>query len=436
MTKKDIINKVGAISALTAAMKKRNKYAVRRVLEADPEFSSRSFDEAIVWGDFEVLDQLHSVWPSFSFKAPAGATTEIIMDCLKKGDPKLLSYLVNSGIFSPASLGEWLRFAIYREDDFLVRQLLSLGAEPFDGESANAAANAEPSMLQILIDDVLINSPNVYSRFGAALIFRGVIGRGVSGLKSIEAFAKARLINFNGFIRPIYDFVSALPNDTTPFQWAIEAATWGSHDDFAVVRKLLELGADPNSLVRTDSTENKTALLEAIDVGWERLVELLIDAGGDVNRPAQLGVKRTPLQRAAELGSVSMVKLLLAKGADVNAEPAYSRGATALQCAAMSGNCAVAKILVDAGAHIRAAPASRNGRWPLEAAAEHGRTDMIEYLWSIDRGFPEQQYRRAMEFAQGQKRRGCRDLIEKLSYELSPTELDIMETYANSEFQV
>lgn len=71
------------------------------------------------------------------------------------------------------------------------------------------------------------------------------------------------------------------------------------------------------------------------------IVQLLLDAGADVNNPdTALGTsacyRRTALQVAFKSGNIKMVQLLLAAGADMNA-PATGNRSTALQAIAASG---------------------------------------------------------------------------------------------------
>jgi ankyrin repeat protein len=93
---------------------------------------------------------------------------------------------------------------------------------------------------------------------------------------------------------------------------------------------LLNNGADPNSIVTDsfgyfdycyDRFEKATALLEAVRSNKLAMVRKLINAGADANTGARTNISRTPLQAAAELGSIDIVHLLLNHGADVNAPP-------------------------------------------------------------------------------------------------------------------
>jgi ankyrin repeat protein len=171
--------------------------------------------------------------------------------------------------------------------------------------------------------------------------------------------------------------------------------------DLWIVRMLLKMGANPNSIAT--ERPKRTPLLAAIELQNLSLVKILISAGAEVNRTAAGVITRTPLQMAAELGNVEILEELLRNSAKVNALPADMYGATALQFAAIGGYVGIAKILLEIGADVDAAGARIGGRTALEAAAEHGRIDMLQLLLDYRAqiiGSGEEQYQRAVRFAQ------------------------------------
>lgn len=115
------------------------------------------------------------------------------------------------------------------------------------------------------------------------------------------------------------------------------------------------------------------------------VVQLLLDNGEDVKsllyRQACRG--RSPLQRAVEVGTISLVEMLLDAGSDVNQDAADDGGATALQLASIKGYMDLAKILLDRNADVNAPGARlKDGRTALQGAAENGRLDMVALLLS------------------------------------------------------
>ncbi len=113
----------------------------------------------------------------------------------------------------------------------------------------------------------------------------------------------------------------------------------------AVVRELLDAGADPNSRARGGKSERRaTALMLAIE-----------------NAGTHLGV----------------VRLLLSRHADVNARD--SQGATALMYAARFSNAAAGRLLLAAGADSGAR--DRSGRTAHDIAAEVAREQAARDAW-------------------------------------------------------
>ncbi|XP_060533276.1 fibronectin type 3 and ankyrin repeat domains protein 1 isoform X2 [Cylas formicarius] len=71
-------------------------------------------------------------------------------------------------------------------------------------------------------------------------------------------------------------------------------------------------------LLNTENRENKTPLLEAIDVNDIQMVQLLISLGANINKPLEYG-KRTPLMIAVFKGHLDIASLLMEKGANISA---------------------------------------------------------------------------------------------------------------------
>jgi len=152
---------------------------------------------------------------------------------------------------------------------------------------------------------------------------------------------------------------------------------------------LIDSGADPNAIVawsgmQESKLDRLTSLLAAISKGSLSMVELLANAGAELDHGPKLGLLRTPLQSAAELGRFEIVKFLLEQGVPVDNAPFYS-GGTPLQLAAMSGWIDVATLLLENGANVNHMPAEGDGRTAFEAAAEWGRVDMLTLLaqWGV-----------------------------------------------------
>ncbi|KAK8043399.1 ankyrin repeat-containing domain protein [Apiospora rasikravindrae] len=206
----------------------------------------------------------------------------------------------------------------------------------------------------------------------------------------------------------------------------------GCGNDYDILRVLLEAGGDPNSNARIGIADSKvryadpdtipkntamaTPLLLAIEHKDIGMLELLVERGADVNKPASQGLHYTPLQLACKLGSLEKVEFLLQRGADVRAGPSLAHGGTALQMAAQAGNIKIAQLLLDNGATVHEAPSRAHGRTAFEGAAEMGRITMLQFLWerACPRGFEQAEVERARKFAEKEGHGGCVQFIELL----------------------
>jgi ankyrin repeat protein len=105
-------------------------------------------------------------------------------------------------------------------------------------------------------------------------------------------------------------------------EWLLGALAQAADGDPAWVHGLLAAGADPNGI----------PLIMAIQCGELEIVEAMITAGADVNRPYQ---DTTPLVRAVESRYPEVVQALLKAGADINLQA--KKGVTPLEAARSLG---------------------------------------------------------------------------------------------------
>ncbi|KAL8344155.1 hypothetical protein RB601_004603 [Gaeumannomyces tritici] len=141
----------------------------------------------------------------------------------------------------------------------------------------------------------------------------------------------------------------------------------------AVVRLVLEKGADTESAGRSE----KTPLLLAAEEGDEAAVERLLNEGDiDVDSKNQYG--STPLSRAAGNGHEGVVKLLLDAG-NADVESKNRHGFTPLARAAYNGHEAVVKLLLDTG-KVDVDSKNQEGGTPLSWAAEQGHEAVVKLL--------------------------------------------------------
>ncbi|KAL6171520.1 hypothetical protein ACJQWK_02534 [Exserohilum turcicum] len=136
---------------------------------------------------------------------------------------------------------------------------------------------------------------------------------------------------------------------------------------------LNQVGETALILERRDS-EGQTLLYLAAEFGHQRMVELLLDKGTDIN--IQGGIYGNALQAASARGHETLVKLLLDKGADVNAQGGEYDNA--LQAASAAGHQSIVQLLLDNGADVN----KQGGLYSdaLYAAAAENHTAIVELL--------------------------------------------------------
>lgn len=137
----------------------------------------------------------------------------------------------------------------------------------------------------------------------------------------------------------------------------------------AVVRLLLDKGADPNAANRRKSTPLFWAMHD------EAKVRLLIDRGANIS--AKLVDGRTPVYQAAALGDgISVLRLLVERGAEPDVKTVA--GFTPLMEAALRARTEAMRLLIAKGADVGATNTA--GRTVLMAASATGNAEAIRLL--------------------------------------------------------
>lgn len=163
------------------------------------------------------------------------------------------------------------------------------------------------------------------------------------------------------------------PNVGGSIREALTAASRGGQQK--LVQMLLDRGADINA---QGEGLFGTALQAAAGRGWQKLVQMLLDRGADVN--GEGGYYGTALQAAAAEGQPQSVQILLDNGAKVDGQCGYY--GTALQAASAGGYKDIVQMLLDKGSDINA----QGGHYgtTLHAAAEEGHNSVVQAL--LDKG--------------------------------------------------
>jgi ankyrin repeat protein len=159
-------------------------------------------------------------------------------------------------------------------------------------------------------------------------------------------------------------------------QTALQAASANGH--LSIVNLLLDAGANVDA--PGGNNGGRTALTLAALNGHQEIVQRLLDAGANINIAPHKYAGRTPLQGAAEYGHIKIVKLLLEKGAQINAPVAHYSARTALTAAAGGGHWKVVDLLVGAGAEVNPRLMRYKTFTPLQAAAYGGYLHVVERL--------------------------------------------------------
>src|SRR5436190_4624619 len=210
-------------------------------------------------------------------------------------------------------------------------------------------------------------------------------------------------------IRAGADVNEAQPDGTRPIHWAVFKVDYELLDaliakkakadvtDARMVKTLLDAGAG----VEGANLDGETALMLAIKTGELPIVQMLINAGANVNT-VEKEHHQTPLMyaAAAKKNAGEMVKLLLSKGADVrprslsydwpshiSEEPRVQYhpfgGLTALLYAARDGCYDCVEALIAKGADVNV-PTLVEGITPLMIALDNDNNDVAKLL--LDRG--------------------------------------------------
>jgi ankyrin repeat protein len=124
----------------------------------------------------------------------------------------------------------------------------------------------------------------------------------------------------------------------------------------------------------TQMEEHRGALYAASERGYEKVVQMLLAAGADVN--AQGGDYGSALQAAAQGGHEKVVQMLIAAGADVNAQG--GEYGSALQAAAQEGHEKAVQTLLAAGADVNAQKGHYDSA--LYVAAQRGHEKVVQML--------------------------------------------------------
>lgn len=131
---------------------------------------------------------------------------------------------------------------------------------------------------------------------------------------------------------------------------------------------------DTPELVDTRNDLGKTPLHYAVTFDQFAMLEILVEAGADVNAADATGM--TPLHVAAALNRGELARWLIEAGAAIEATDAF--GDTPLHTACMFGATDAISVLVRSGAALE--PENHAGLSPTALARKHRRTALADQL--------------------------------------------------------
>ena len=135
--------------------------------------------------------------------------------------------------------------------------------------------------------------------------------------------------------------------------WRIKTLT--NPFDSKILKLFIENGINPNQII-TGNRDGETPLLMATNSQNKTVMEILLNAGTDVNKMGKFGsynMPITPLFLAVIKGELEGVKLLLDRGANIQQEvktDSNLKALTPLALAVERGNSAMVELLLERGA--------------------------------------------------------------------------------------
>ena len=397
-------------SALLEALKKQNRAVVNEILEANVD-TRFCMEAAGVWGDMSVVKDLIFMGADMD----SGHDTTALIAAIKAREKYLVKLLLENGA-SISGRAEYsnttpLTAAVENQDDEMIQLLISVGADPADKNAFLSAIKKNRIIFNKLVQAFSLRYPNGKFRFGGIVLIEAVKRRDNELLKTmldakfdVKDFAKVKdskmtalgfaisdgklmneklsilleLINrsdLNRIIRRLGDYeIDKKPK--TALIIAVESR------NEQIVKLLLENGADLHLPARLGL--KRTALQQACEIGSYKMVKLLLEHNANANEEPAYSGGATALQLAAISGSIKIVELLLSHGALVHANPAKWGGRTAFEGAAEHGCVEMLRVLWDAVAGIGFGPEQIEKAKSLALSGGHrGCAEYIDTLSSV-----------------------------------------------------
>lgn len=200
-----------------------------------------------------------------------------------------------------------------------------------------------------------------------------------------EPLERARTARYRGH-ETIATMLDTVREEANLFNDVVESG------DLEEVRRLLDMGADPNRAGQEEDGRVviRTPLIVAVETGNPEMFELLVAAGANPKRtvwayfskPYDLMFAAQPIHVAARLGDIDMIRRLLDLGVDVDVTHEDEGGGThtPLSHAVRMENIALVRFLIENGADPAGRFCGGNDCWPetyLEVATRLGNVDLV-----------------------------------------------------------
>jgi len=330
----------------------------------------------------------------------ARVTQKVIEHAASNGESEIFWLLLDSADdgTKERSLSGALTAAIHHGKKDLIDMLCASGVELRSTPELTAAIEAaadrgDISVLRLLLNDDSTYRPSAVKSLGCSLC--SSIAKGRSDITKMLLAAGADVNSQNSETKrtPLLEAILQRDADLSQRLLAAGAAVNTTNSDFLslynrctvsvlpaavawgyypLIRDIIGAGAEINT---PESEKGKTALTVAVERGDRVTIQLLIDAGADVNASAASYFGHTALAAAVGNNDINMVRYLLALGADPNEQSLiaavpkspelmqiiltarltryqrYSRGfgSRALQYAITSSNAAMIEVLLSNG---------------------------------------------------------------------------------------
>lgn len=361
-------------SALSTACEKRDLVTAQLLLDsgADPNFGGKTDEPllvAIEKNSRQLVAELIRRGANVNVQRPRGITPLLL--ATSKNNLALMRALLDAGanpnLAGTAEIGPALKTTVTKERiedsilEFKTTHVLS----------APAAANVTPLIVAARRD--FRDATKLLLKHGAEAEFKDA-----EGMTAPAWAKKLRHTWIQGIL------LAHGANAFASIEGSLDNAllTAARKGNLARVQQLLAKGANANAHIDS-ADKRRTPLGEAAQHGSAKVIESLLNAGAEVDKPtAEMFGPRdvTPLMIAAEAGYAEAVAALLKAGANIDARDSgpAGTGATPLHYAARGGNPEVLKLLIAAGADVSKRDQFKTT--PMHSAASHGRAEAIDVL--------------------------------------------------------